>query len=119
MFASATSTDERMVELLRAIRNHSELELSSIRDAGTYGADSGFAGFTFTVDGAEFFRANRETIWMLLSDDAEQFDMNVAQFVGSFQRADMTDDADSFECLLAWYALEAVGRWLNDRRDNR
>jgi hypothetical protein len=31
----------------------------------------------------------------------------------------MLDDPDGRKTLLAWYALEEVGRWLQDRRDSR
>jgi hypothetical protein len=110
--------DSQALELLRAIREHSSLELASIRDAGTHGADSGFGGFTYTSDGAEFTRENERLVWDLLREDAEEFDYdNVAAFVGTFTRSDMADDPDSFDCLLAWYALEKAGHWLNDRRE--
>ena len=113
-------TTNQYVELLRAIREHSELELSAIRDAGRYGADSGFGGFTYTSDGADFFRANRDTIWELAADDAEAMGCeSVPAFVAGFNRADMADSPDGFDCLLAWYALEEVGRFMVDRRESR
>jgi len=112
-------TDEQAIQLLRAIREHSSLELDSIRDAAEYGADTGFGGFTYTTDGADFTRANRQLIWTLLADDADQYECsNVAEYVGTFQRADMADTEDGFDCLLAWYALETAGRWLLDRRES-
>lgn len=112
--------DTQAVELLRAIRKHSDLELSAIRDAGNFGADGGFGGFTYTTDGAEFYRANSATIDEMLQQDADDFGMpNVAALVASFTRADMADTDDGRACLLAWYALECAGRWLNDRRDER
>jgi hypothetical protein len=111
-------TDEQAIALVRAIRDHSGLELATIRDAGTHGADAGFGGFTYTVDGAEFYRANDRLIDELLQEDADDFGYdNVGAFVSSFTRADMTDTRDGRDCLLAWYALEAAGRWLNDRRE--
>ena len=112
-------TDENAVKLLRAIRDHAGLTLGEIRDAGTHGADSGYGGFTYTIDGANFTRANRDLVWEILRDDAAEFDMNVGEFLGGFNRADMLDDPDSFDCLLAWYALETAGRWLDDRREVR
>lgn len=112
--------DVTAIELIRAIRDHAGLELSSIRDAGTYGADAGFAGFTYTADGAEFYRANSDMIDALLQDDADAFGYdNVSAFVASFGRADMADTDDGRACLLAWYALEKAGHWLNDRRHSR
>jgi hypothetical protein len=113
-------TDEQAVCLLRAIREHSSLELSSIRDAGTYGADSGFGGFTYTSDGADFTAGNRELIWSLLQEDADDFGADsVLTFVADFTRSDMADSPLGFDCLLAWYALEKAGHWLNDRREAR
>ncbi len=113
-------TDEQAVQLLYAIREHSGLELATIRDAGNYGADSGFAGFTYTEDGADFYRANSDLVDELLQEDAEEFGYaNVASFVATFTRADMTDTAAGWACLLSWYALETAGRWLEDRREMR
>ncbi len=112
--------DATYAKLLAAIRDHSGLELSSIRDAGQYGADSGFAGFTYTSDGADFYRANQCDIVELMGDDADEFGYdNIGAFVATFNRADMTDVVDGYECLCAWYVLEAVGRHLADRRECR
>jgi hypothetical protein len=117
--AMTTQTyEERMVTLTRAIRDHAELELDSIRDAGTHGADSGFAGFTYTADGADFYRANSELIDEMLQEAADDFGhKNVAELVATFTRADMTDTRDGHDCLLAWYALEEAGRFWNDRKE--
>jgi hypothetical protein len=112
--------DPQAIELIKAIREHSGLELDSIRDAGTHGADSGFGGFTYTTDGAEFTTKNQRLLDDILYDEAEAFGFdNVAGFVASFNRADMTDTIDGYHCLIAWYALEKAGHWLNDRRESR
>ncbi len=113
-------TDETYIELLKAIREHSGMELSAIQQAGEHGADAGWPGFTYTRDAADFFEANRDTIWNMAADDADDMGAaNVAAFVGAFNRADMTETPDGFECLLSWYALEAVGRRLSDRQYER
>jgi hypothetical protein len=112
--------DETYIELLKAIREHSGLELAAIREAGRYGADAGWAGFTYTADGEQFYRDNQRTIVRMLSDDADEFDYpSVAAFVASFARADMTDVDGGYECLCAWYVLESVGRHLADRQESR
>lgn len=112
--------DSQAVALLHAIREHSGLELASIRDAGKHGADAGWNGFIYTGDGAEFTAGNRELIWSLLQDDAEDFGADsVLTFVSDFTRSDMADTPDGFDCLLAWYALEKAGHWLNERQDAR
>ncbi len=113
-------TDEQAVQLLQAIREHSDLGLASIRDAANYGADSGFAGFTYTTDGAEFTDKNAALLDELLQLDSEEFGYDdVANFVASFNRSDMTDTLDGYKCLVAWWALETAGRWLVDRQEMR
>jgi len=110
-------TDDQYVYLLRAIRDHSGLELASIRDAGTHGADAGWSGFIWTTEAAEFYRAHSDVIDDMLGDDADDFGYaDVASFVASFNRSDMADTRDGRDCLLAWYALESVGRMLADRQ---
>ena len=112
--------DDTYVELLRAIREHSGMELSSIREAGEHGADAGWPGFSYTSDGADFYRANAATVWQLAADMADELGApNVPALVGTFTRADMAETVEGFECLLAWFALEEVGRRLSDRRECR
>ncbi len=111
--------DTQAIELVKAIREHADLELSTIRDAGRYGADAGFGGFTYTADAADFYDANEALIYDLLRDDAESFGAeSIDAMVAGFGRSDMLDTPDGRKCLLAWYALETAGHWLNDRREN-
>ncbi len=113
-------TDQQYVQLLQAIRDHSGLELSAIRDAGNYGADAGFGGFTYTQDGADFYDANEDLIYDLLRDDADSLGAeNVDAMISTFARSDMLDTPDGRKCLLAWYALEQCGRMIEDRRYQR
>jgi hypothetical protein len=117
MYGTMDRTDT-IVSLTRAIREHSSMTLEQIREAGDHGADAGWPGFTYTSDGEDFYRANQRAIVALLSEDADEFGHdNVAQFVASFTRADMTDVDGGYECLCAWYALETVGRFWNERND--
>lgn len=109
-------TGEVYIQLLQAIRAHSGLELASIREAGEHGADAGWAGFTYYSDTSAFVDSNRSLIWELLSQDADAYGFDsVPAFVASFNRSDMADDEQGFDCLIAWYALEAAGRTLSDR----
>jgi hypothetical protein len=101
--------------LHKAIKSHSEMDDEQIREAGEHGADAGWPGFSYTGDCVDFYNANRDAICELLTDDAEEFGhASVAEFVGTFGRAEMTDTPDGYANLLAWYALEKVGRWLED-----
>lgn len=112
--------DATYIRALQAIREHSGLELAAIRDAGEHGADAGWAGFTYYSDTSAFVAANRSLVWRMLADDAEDFGYDsVPAFVASFNRADMADDETGFDCLVAWYVLETVGRRLADRAECR
>jgi hypothetical protein len=115
---SAMTSTTLYRDLLAAIQEHSGMERDRIREAGEHGADAGWPGFTYTTDGAEFTRANRELVWSLLTEEADEFGFeNVPAFVASFTRADMADTEDGFDCLLSWYALETAGRWVADHAD--
>jgi hypothetical protein len=99
--------------LLAAVREHSGMDLDAVRQAGEHGADSGFAGFTYTSDAADFYDANRDDVWELLDESADQFGQSPLELVASFNRADMATSHDGFACLLAWFVLEEVGRSLS------
>lgn len=115
-----TMTEELAVKLTRAIREHSDMELSAIREAGEHGADTGWPGFTYTLDGAEFTDRNASDIDELLQLDADDFGYDsVSAFVATFNRSDMTDTLDGYKCLLAWYVLESCGRFWSDRAYER
>jgi len=101
--------------LLAAIREHSKMEDSQVIEAGEHGADSGWPGFTYTSDCVEFYRGHERLIWELLEETADQMGMQPLELVASFTRADMARSPDGFANLLAWFALEEVGRWLADR----
>lgn len=106
-----------MLELIEKIKAHGSLDVDDIRSAGKHGADSGYGGFTYTKDAAQFYQENKELIWELLVESAEDQGMNVPTMIGSFGRVDMAETPDGFENLLAWFALEEAGRWLEDHPD--
>jgi hypothetical protein len=104
-----------MDRLTEAVRKHSNMDDDQIMEAGEHGADAGWPGFTYTTNAAEFFQANAEDIWELLSESAEDQGMNIAQLIGSFVREDMIGAWPTFQNLLAWFALEECGRYLADK----
>lgn len=113
-------TTDQYAYFLQAIRDHSGMELSQIRSAGEHGADTGWPGFTYTADGEEFYRKHQREIVDLLGETADEMGYeNVAQFVASFARADMTDVDGGYECLCSWFVLEETGRFASDRREQR
>ena len=105
--------------LLEKIKEHSEMDLDQIKDAAQHGADVGWPGFTYTLDCVDFYNANKEDIWELARDMADSMGhKSVPELVGTFARVDMADNADGFANLLAWFALEEVGRWADDQNLN-
>ena len=102
--------------LLCAIREHSGMEDDEIREAGEYGADTGWPEFTYTADGARFYRENDELIDALAAEEADEMGYDdVAALVASFTRSDMAQNRDGRDCLMAWWALETAGRYHADR----
>ncbi len=101
--------------LLQAIKEHSSLDNDEIIQAGEHGADAGWGGFCYTGDCCRFYQANKESIWELLNECAEDQGEHPMTLVASFGRKDMATSADGFENLLAWFALESVGQWLADQ----
>lgn len=89
-----------------------------IIDAGRHGADAGWPGFTYTRDCCEFYQKNKEEIWEMAQQMADDMgNKNVAEMVSGFNRSDMLENGpDGFENLLAWFALEEVGHWLEGKQ---
>lgn len=102
-------------DLLAAIRTHSDMDDAQIIEAGTHGADTGWPGFSYTADCVAFYRVNERAIWRLLEEVADQMGMKPLELVSTFGRSDMAVSLDGFANLLAWFALEEVGRRLSDR----
>lgn len=101
--------------LYDAIKEHAHLEDETIIDAGKHGADAGWGGFTYYKDTCAFYEKNSDDIWELLSQMADDMgEKNPVALIAGFNRADSITDKDTFENLLAWFALEEVGRWLED-----
>lgn len=107
------------LELFKAICKHSGMRTAEIIEAGKHGADTGWPGFTYTSDCVKFYHANERAIWELLEETADQMGMKPLELVANFGRADMATSLDGFANLLAWFALEEVGRWLADRQDRK
>lgn len=105
-----------MKKLVQAVRDHSGMEDDEIREAGKHGADTGWPGFTYTRDCVAFYEKNKQVIWDLLADMANDAGMKPLELVMSFNRADMAETHEGFANLLAWFALEEAGRWLEDNR---
>jgi hypothetical protein len=90
-------------------------EREILEDVNNHGADTGWSGFTYTSETVEFFDEHEEAIMELAQQDADDMGYaNVAEFVASFNRADMADTMGGYKNLMAWYALETVARQIVD-----
>ena len=106
---SAPYTKET-AEMIRAIRNHSGMNLSEIAEVAKHGADAGFPGFIYTSDAVKFYQEHHDKIWQMLWEDAEGLGTTPIQMIADFNRADMATTYDGFANLLAWYALERAAQ---------
>jgi hypothetical protein len=97
-------------------------------DAGNHGADGGYSGFIWHDELAKFFEDNRKDILAMAKEDYSEFgygsidemckdwkcmkgiDSVMMVLLDGESHEDYTQVADGF----AWYALEMVGRWLED-----
>jgi hypothetical protein len=99
-------------------RTKSELA-ESLRDISGHGADTGWPGFTYTSDCVAFYEENKEAIWSLLHEMANDMGLpNPAALIATFNRVDMIEDADTFANLLAWFAVEEVAHWYTNQHDS-
>lgn len=103
-----------MQELIDAIKKHSGLDDEHIIAASQH-ADTGWSGLTYRKDCCEFFDANSKAIWDMVVDMAERVGGKPLELVARFGRSDMADTWDGLRNLLAWFALEEAGRWLESQ----
>lgn len=106
-------------KLYDAIKAHSEMDDEQIIEAGQHGADAGWPEFSYTADCVRFYDDNESLIYDLLRDGVDGMGYkNIEEMVSQFGRSDMLDSPDGRKNLLAWFALEEVGRWLEYVREN-
>lgn len=107
--------DTTLKELREAIQRHSQMSDEELMDAGKYGADAGWPGFTYYQDTERFFDANESLIWEWLVNEADALGYaNVPAMIADWNRADMAESSLGFKCLVSWAVLEAVGRAVED-----
>ena len=105
--------EDRLDQLLEAIRQHTDLDDDQIMEAATHGADCGWPGFSYNHEAAEFFDRHDQLIWEHLRESAEDLgERSPVSLIASFGRADMAETFQGLKVLLAWFALEEVGHHL-------
>jgi len=106
--------------LVAAIKEHAELDDAEIIEASRYGADAGWNGFIYTSDTTKFFDAHANLIWSLLIEDAASLgESHPLAFMATLGRKDMAETWDGFRNLLAWYALERAGWYLEALKEEQ
>jgi len=92
------------------------------------GADAGYTGFIYYSDTCEFYQTNKELIKELVKEEADGLDMSQIDMVKGFNCLKGIDEDEIGRALygspedddtmvpnaLAWFALEAVARYLSD-----
>ena len=101
------------LELYNAIKSHCELEDESILQAAEHGADAGWNGFTYYTDTCKFCEDNEHLIYDLLNEMADGMGLDSPDALVATFNCD-TSSPDARKNALAWFALEEVGRWLED-----
>lgn len=110
LIRSPASLQER---LYKAVKAYSEMEDDQLREAARHGADAGWPGFIYNDEAAEFFDRHADLIWEALCDLADSLgEPSPIALIAGFNRIDMTHSHQGFKVLLAWFALEEAGRYL-------
>ncbi|MEM6259415.1 MAG: hypothetical protein AAGI37_14120 [Planctomycetota bacterium] len=105
-------------QLVVAVREHGKIDDEEIIQAQQYGADAGWYGYIYTDDAAAFFDRHAELIWCIAAEQAEELgEPNVVTMIAGFRRTDMTNTVYGFKTLMAWFALEAAGSYLEGQRE--
>ena len=104
-----------------------------LQDVMTHGADTGWNGFTYTIDCVNFFKRHKADILRMINDLASDLGENPAVMVANFSCLKIkADDAEGMREIyraldrriqgdettvanaLAWFALEEVARAMCD-----
>lgn len=100
-------------ELLKAIKKQGGMSEDEIKEAARFGANQGFPGFTYYRDTVKFYDKNKDLIWELLNEAADSMgEGTVLSLIASFGGAKHVSNEETFKNLLAWFALEEIGNWL-------
>jgi hypothetical protein len=103
--------------LVEAVKEHSEMDDDAIKEAGQYGASAGWPGFTYYTDTVAFYDENANLIDKLLQESADSMGYTVLELMASFGGAEHVHDEDTRKNLLAWFALEEAGRYLESKTE--
>ena len=92
-----------------------QFQEGELEDICKHGVDGGFSGLIYYGEVCKLYDEYEKEIWTLAADMADEMGhKSVAEFVGTFNRADMASDPDQFKNLLVWFAAEEYARELTD-----
>jgi len=106
-----------MTELIKAVKNHSGMTEEDL--LGVRNANDGYAGFTYYKDTVEFYDEYAPEIWEQLNEVSEQLGQRPTEVISSFGCVDSIVDDETFKNALAWFALEEVARYLQDKEEEK
>ncbi len=87
---------------------------STLQDVANHGAQGGFSGFIYYKDTCEFYAENKSEIWELLNASADDQGITPIELIATFGGQNTVASADTFENLLAWFALEETANTLTN-----
>ena len=85
---------------------------SNLLDITEHGIDGGFGGFTYYSDTGEFYEKNKEELWEVLSNLAD--DMGIKPLEIITQGKIDVETSDAFENFMAWMGAEEIARIYSD-----
>lgn len=122
--------------VLRQLGGTGQEQIDTAMDAGRHGADAGWPGFTYYRDTCAFTKAHRKEIALAVEEMANELGTSAIEMVRGFRcldreaikerhvavalfggRAGSKEDQDCVDLVenaLAWFALEEVGRALDN-----
>lgn len=111
---------ERLYKAILKQMEMSEKETEEAKtwyDIAEHGADTGWPGFTYYTDTTEFYEKNKEEIWELLAEQAEGMGYTPIELIAQFKIQSDAQTADTFENMMAWFALEEIARAFVDAEE--
>ena len=130
-----TELQQRVIEQLSGESELNKDNVSTLKDVASYGADTGFVGFTYYSDTCKFFDDNKDLIMEQLLNDRVNIGYNsLTEMLSGFRcfkgvdtydieaflinsNNENNDEQITLKNGLAWYALETVAQQLEEQTE--
>ncbi len=111
---SFENSDNVIERLLFALIKHG-VPVEDFINIANHGAQGGYPAISYYSDTCAFYNANKDDIWELATDQADEFgNDNAMQMIGQFAGAKNVGSCDQFENLMCWYAAEEASRYATE-----